>query len=141
MIATAKINDIERANHSDNIELLNLRKLLNQKHKKLQKMLKMPVFIEHRDTFEVRLESKELLTLIELWGSVIDAALVSIEDSIISGVPSKAIVNKETHFTVQLRTKDGKIVQHGIYPNISITDAQNQNFNYEVVFDEKKECI
>jgi len=135
------INDIELVDQSNNIELLNLKKQLNQKHKELQKMLKMPVFIEHRDSFEVHVESKDLLARIGQWGSVIDSGLVSIEHSVISGVPSKATVDKETHFTVQLKTKDGQIVQHGICPNISITDAQNQNVGYEMVFDKKENAF
>jgi hypothetical protein len=60
---------------------------------------------------------------------------------VISSVPSKATVDEETHFTVQLKTKDGQIVQRGIYPNISITDAQNQNVGYEMVFDKKENAF
>ncbi len=137
MITTAKINDIEFVDHSDNIELLILKKQLNQRHKRLQKILKMPVFIEHRDLFEVHLETKDLLARIEQWGNVIDSGLVIVEHSVVSDVPNKATEDKETHFTVQLKTKDGQIVQHGICPNISITDAQNQNVGYEMVFEEK----
>jgi hypothetical protein len=74
-------------------------------------------------------------------GSVIDSGLVSVEHSVISGVPSKATVDKKTHFTVQLKTKDGQIVQHGICPNITITDAQNQNVGYEMVFDENENAF
>jgi len=141
MIATANINDIAFVEHSDNIELLNLKKQLNQRNKELQKILKIPVFIEHRDSFEVHLETKDLLARIGQWGSVVDSGLVSVEHSVISGVPSKANVDKETHFTVQLKTKDGQIVQHGICANISITDAQNQNVGYEMVFDENENAF
>ncbi len=116
MIAAAKINDIEFVERSDNIQLLNMKKQLNQKHSELQKMLKSPVFIEHRDTFEVHLENKELLANIGRWGNVVDSGLVSVGHSVISGVPNKATVDKETHFSVQLRTKDGKIMHLATMP-------------------------
>ena len=114
-IAAAKINDIEFVERSDDIQLLDMKKQLNQKHCELQKALKKPVFIEHRDAFEVHLE-KELLVNIGRWGSIVDSGLVSVEDSVISGVTNKATVDKETHFSVQLRTKDGKIVHVATMP-------------------------
>jgi tripartite motif-containing protein 71 len=136
MISRAKMNDIELIDHVDDFLLLQLKTLMEQKHKEFQKMLKVPEEIVHNDSFEVRLENKELGSIIEKWGELIDEDIFSIDDCCVSGIGKIAFLNKEAQFSIQLKTRDGKNLQYGIQPKVEIRDAKQKFVDYEMGFSE-----
>ncbi len=64
----AKLNDLEVIKQLDDAQLLQLKADMEQKHKGLQKMIRTPVPIEHKDTFEIHFDKECLLNNIQRWG-------------------------------------------------------------------------
>ena len=82
MILRSKMDDIKLIEHAGNIKLLQMKKLMEVRHQELQKMMREPAQIEHRDTFEIQIDSNKCLLSIQKGGNVI---VVSFDHCVVSG--------------------------------------------------------
>lgn len=129
---------------SDNIQLLkSIRQTIREKHIELQtKIQAAPHAIKYQDSLAIDTRNKELLLDIERWGCVSDVTdnIIDFNNCMVLDIPKKVSVNKNTGFTILLKSKDGKNVQYTVQPKVTIMDAHACLIEPKVVFDEKR-CL
>jgi DNA-binding beta-propeller fold protein YncE len=132
-------DDIQLIENAGDIELLRIKKQLDQKHRELQEKWKKSTKMEHGDTFDVQLEAEDLITNIQHWGNVSDDGMVSVDHCIVSGIENNATVGQEAQFTIQLKASNDKFIKSRMKPNVMITDPEQQSVDYLMHFNEQ-EC-
>jgi DNA-binding beta-propeller fold protein YncE len=136
LISRAKMNNIESVEHVDDISLLRLRNLMEQKHKVFQSILKVRTEIGYNDNIQVHLEDKDLISSIGEWGNLEDEDVFIADHYVISSLNNVVFVNKETQFLIESKSSSNENVQYVVQPSVQITDAKQQNLEFEIGYSE-----